>query len=72
MSNYYVFKGTTGTALMVTDDKTGGKLPKHPFGEWVFDRELDLKPGEERIGFPSDEIMAAVTENGYFRWPKKD
>jgi hypothetical protein len=72
MSKYYVFKGTTGTALMVTDDKTGVKLPKHPVGDWVLDRELDLKPGESRIGFSADEIIAAVTKDGYLRWPAKD
>jgi hypothetical protein len=32
MAKYYVFKGSTGTAQVVTDDNTGSKLPKHPVG----------------------------------------
>jgi hypothetical protein len=36
MRELYVFRGTTGHAEMVTDDKSGKKLPSHSFGEWVF------------------------------------
>jgi hypothetical protein len=36
MTELYLFRGTTGHAEMVTDDKNGKKLPSHPFGEWVF------------------------------------
>jgi hypothetical protein len=31
MTELYVFRGTTGHAEMVTDDKNGKKLPSHPF-----------------------------------------
>jgi hypothetical protein len=70
MAKYYVFRGTTGTAQMVTDDKTGAKLPKHPVGSWVFFKEVDLKPGESQIGASTDDIMAGITRAGYYRWPQ--
>lgn len=69
MSQYYVFRGTTGTAQMVTDDGTGAKLPKHPVGFWLFSKQIELRPGETRIGASSDEIIAAIARVGYYRWP---
>ncbi len=33
---------TTGHAEMVTDDKSGKKLPPHSFGEWVFSRTINV------------------------------
>ena len=33
MTELYVFRGTFGNAEMVTDDKSGKKLPPHPFGK---------------------------------------
>jgi hypothetical protein len=33
MTELYLFRGTTGHAEMVTDDKSGKKLPPHSFGE---------------------------------------
>jgi hypothetical protein len=72
MTKYYVFKGTTGTGQAITDDKLGTKLPQRQFGEWVFSRELELKPGENRIGAGSDEIINAVAKHGFYHWPSKD
>jgi hypothetical protein len=45
MTELYVFRGTTGHAEMVTDDKSGKKLPSHPFGEWVFSRTINVVTG---------------------------
>jgi hypothetical protein len=71
MAKYYVFHGTTGTAVMVTDDKTGAKLPKHPVGSWVYSREVELNRGEQgTIGASSDEVIDAISRDGYFRWPQ--
>ena len=42
MTELYVFRGTTGHAEMVTDDKSGKKLPSHSFGEWVFSRTINV------------------------------
>ena len=42
MTELYVFRGTTGHAEMVTDDKSGKKLPPHSFGEWVFSRTINV------------------------------
>ena len=72
MAKYYVFRGTTGTAQMVTDDRSGAKLPQHPFGKWVFSKQLNLKPGEHRIGASSDDIIAGVEKDGYYRWPQPE
>jgi hypothetical protein len=69
MSQYYIFQGTTGTAMMVTDDKTGAKLPKHPVGSWVFMKNIDLKPGSTgTIGSSHNEVIAAIKADGYYRW----
>jgi hypothetical protein len=71
MPKYHIFHGTTGTAVMVTDDKTGKKLPKHPVGSWVYFRAIDLNRGDKaRIGASSDEVIDAIEKSGYFRWPK--
>ena len=37
-----MFRGTTGHAEMVTDDKSGKKLPSHSFGKWVFSRTINV------------------------------
>jgi hypothetical protein len=69
---YYVFKGSTGTARAVTDDKTGAKLPKRDFGSWVYERDIDIEPSDPpRIGADSREIVEGVKKDGYFLWPQK-
>ncbi len=50
MTELYVFRGTTGNAEMVTDDKSGKKLPQHPFGEWVFSRTITVATETRLIG----------------------
>ena len=70
MAKYYVFRGTTGSAQMVTDDKTGAKLPKHPSGSWVFSKVIDIEPGQHLIGASADTIIANVGKDGYHRWPE--
>jgi hypothetical protein len=53
---------------MVTDDKTGAKLPKHPVGKWVFEREVNLTPGATgTIGPSHDDAIAGVAKDGYFK-----
>src|ERR1700722_19686482 len=42
MTELYVFRGTTGHAETVTDDKSGKKLPSHSFGELVFSRTINV------------------------------
>jgi hypothetical protein len=70
MPTYHIFRGTTGTAVMVTDDRTGKKLPKHPVGRWVYFRSVNLERGDKaRIGASSDEVIDAIEQSGYFRWP---
>jgi hypothetical protein len=50
MTELYVFRGTTGHAEMVTDDKSGKKLPPHSFGEWVFSRTINVAGETHLIG----------------------
>src|SRR5580693_1541217 len=50
ITEIYVFRGSTGHAEMVTDDKSGKKLPSHPFGEWVFSRTIDVVTGTRLTG----------------------
>jgi hypothetical protein len=69
MAKYYVFQPTTGSGRAITDDKLGAKLPKRQFGNWVFEKEIDLNPGENRMGLGADEIIAAVKKDGYILWP---
>jgi hypothetical protein len=45
---YYVFAGTTGTRVAVTDDKSGKKIPPHPLETWVLQRELNLNRRDDR------------------------
>jgi hypothetical protein len=70
MVKYSVFKGTTGTRIAVTDDKSGKKLPKRDFGDWVFARETDFVPGAKTIGPPAEDVIAAVEKDGYYLWPE--
>jgi hypothetical protein len=73
MPTYYIFCGTTGTAVMVTDDRTGKKLPNHPLhpsARWVPFRSITLNRGDKaKIGASSDTVIDAIEKNGYFRWP---
>jgi hypothetical protein len=62
-----MFRGTTGTAAMVTDDRSGDKLPKHPVGDWVFLKEVELIPGAKTIGPPPEEAIEAIKKDGFYR-----
>jgi hypothetical protein len=70
MAKYYVFHGTTDSAQMITDHKSGKKLPEHPVGSWVFAKEIDIQPGQHLIGASTDTIIANVAKDGYHRWPE--
>lgn len=65
---YYVFIGSVGTAQMVTDDKTGSKLPKPHMGRWIFSKSIELNSGEKRVGAPSEDVIEAVRNHGYYLW----
>src|ERR1700704_2234109 len=70
MGTYYVFNGSTGTQVAVTDDKTGGELPKRQFGTWAFQRDVVLNPGDKgTIGESADVVIAAIKRDGYYLWP---
>jgi hypothetical protein len=71
MTELYVFRGTTGHAEMVTDDKSGKKLPPHSFGEWVFSRTIDVATEMRLIGgVDCRQILTNVAKDGYHHWPK--
>jgi|HubBroStandDraft_6_1064221.scaffolds.fasta_scaffold587157_3 hypothetical protein len=70
--SYYVFSGTTGTGMAITDDKSGSKLPPPKIGNWVFQREIRINSTDgRRIGASSAEIVEAVKRDGYLLWPIK-
>ena len=67
MTELYVFRGTE----MVTDDKSGKKLPRHPFGEWVFSRTIAVTTGTRLIGeVDCHQVLANVAKDGYHHWPE--
>jgi hypothetical protein len=68
---YYVFAGTTGTRVAVTDDKSGKKIPPHPLETWVLQRELNLNRRDDgtRIAMTEAEMAEAIKRDGYFFWP---
>jgi hypothetical protein len=71
MTELYVFRGTTGHAEMVTDDKSGKKLPPHAFGQWVFSRAINVA-GEMHLkgGFNCAQVLANVAKDGFHHWPE--
>ena len=70
MTELYVFRGTAGKAEMVTDDKSGKKLPPHSFGKWVFSRtivvasETRLVGGVERAPEPALAVQEQTQREG--------
>ena len=71
MTELYVFRGTTGHAEMVTDDKNGKKLPSHPFGEWVFSRTINVVTGTRLTGGVNcAQVLANVVKDGFHHWPE--
>jgi hypothetical protein len=71
MTELYVFRGTTGHAEMVTDDKSGKKLPPHSFGEWVFSRTINVAGETLLIGDANcAQVLANVAKDGFHHWPE--
>jgi hypothetical protein len=70
MTELYLFQGTCGKAQMVTDDKSGSKLPPHPFGKWVFSKAINVVPGTRLLGADTDQLLANVAKDGYHHWPE--
>ena len=71
MTELYVFRGTAGKAEMVTDDKSGVKLPPHSFGEWVFSRTINVVTETRLIGgVDCRQVLANVAKDGYHHWPE--
>ena len=71
MTELYVFRGTVGNAETVTDDKSGKKLPPHPFGHWVFSRTIVFNPETRLVGGGDcSEVLANVARDGYHHWPE--
>ena len=66
---YYIFKPESGRARLLTDDKSGAKLPKRRTGEWVRDGQLEIRPdGNTSMGASSNDVIANVQRDGYFLW----
>jgi hypothetical protein len=79
MPTYYAFKGTLGrqrvtsdTALIVTDDRTGEKLPERRLGSWKFLRAITLMPKSgDRVIVSHDGAMAAIAKEGFYQVPSR-
>ena len=71
MTELYVFRGTTGHAETVTDDKSGKKLPSPSFGEWVFSRTINVVTKTRLTGgVDCAQVLANVTKDGYHHRPE--
>src|SRR5271170_682539 len=62
MTELYVFRGTCGKAQMVTDDKSGKKLPPHPFGEWVFSKPINVTAETRLMGADTGRLLANIAK----------
>jgi hypothetical protein len=69
MVDLHVFRWTPGNAQIVTDDKSGKKLPPHPSGKWVFSKTIDVQAGQHLIGADVSLLLANIARHGYHRWP---
>lgn len=67
--SYYRFHEADGSAAVITDDITGGKLPQ-PTSSWKADGlTVVIAGGRERFGVEPSEIIACIQRDGYFRAP---
>jgi hypothetical protein len=66
MTELYEFRGTSGHAETVMDDKSGKKLPPHAFGRWVFSRTINVA-GETHLkdGFNCAQVLVNVAKDGF-------
>jgi hypothetical protein len=79
MPTYYAFKVTLGrqrvtsdTALIVTDDRTGEKLPKPRSGSCKFLRAITLIPKSgDKVIVSHDDAMAAIGQKGFYQVPSR-
>jgi hypothetical protein len=78
MPTYYAFKlgrqrVAPDTALIVTDDRTGEKLPKRRPGSWKFLRAITLIPKSgDRVIVSHDGAMTAIAKEGFYQVPSRD
>jgi hypothetical protein len=70
MTELYIFRGTCGKAQMITDDKSGSKLPPHSFGKWVFSKTIDVVGATRLLGADTDQLLANIAKDGYHHWPE--
>ena len=70
MTELYVFRGTTGHAEMVTDDKSGKGLPPHAFGRWVFSRAINVQEKRTLRVASTAQVLANVARDGFHHWPE--
>jgi hypothetical protein len=63
---YYRFHEADGSAVAITDDITGGKLPR-PASGWKADGLTTVVPGgRQRFGVEPAVIIAGIEQDGYF------
>lgn len=66
---YYRFHEADGSAAVITDDITGGKLPQSTSG-WKADGLTEvIAGGRRRFGVEPAEIIVSIQRDGYFHAP---
>lgn len=66
---YYRFHEADGSAAVITDDITGGKLPPSTSG-WKADGLTEVfVGGRPRFGVEPAEIITSIQRDGYFHAP---
>ena len=67
--SYYRFHEADGSAAVITDDVTGGKLPK-PKSAWKADGLTKvITGGRPRFGVETAEIIACIERDGFYLAP---
>jgi len=67
----HLFKSTKGR-FAITDDREGLKLPMHEYGNWWYQREIEVNPPSANGTPPSDDILGAIQQNGYYLMPEHE
>ena len=62
----HVFQASKSSLHGLACDSSGACLPQDPnLGEWRHVRDVELKPGEQRLAIDSDDAISDISERGY-------
>lgn len=71
---YYQFESKSGSQTVITDDRSGSKLPKRDLGWYLLKEIEELNDFGIASGGPgySEKIAAKIKEQGYVYYPLED